>query len=160
MMMIRHRPTLGRRPASLDQFADVVDLDGEALGGDDIDVGMGAVEGGAALAAGAAASLWALERRSEGPSRIGSSRAGRTGEEPGVGHLAGVGNSPSQGGDDGLLTDDVLPDRPLGGSRWRGGGGVGRCVSPGRHAISPSWRQRRMTSAWITSGSTVPSTTR
>ena len=62
----------------LHERAGLGDLDRQALGGDDLDVGVAAVEGGAALAALPAAAVGALQRRGEraGRRRAAGARAG------------------------------------------------------------------------------------
>ena len=110
MMMTRHGPD--RRPMRRQrrEVAGLLDLDRQPLGGDDVDVGVGAVDGGAALEALAAAAAGALEGGGEGPGRHGATRARRAGEQPGVGHGAGVGGRALEGRDRRLLADDVAPD--------------------------------------------------
>ena len=135
-------PATDRRSqgGELDEVTDQSHLDGESLGGDDVDVGVRPVDRGAALSALAAPSLGALQRRRERPGGHGAPGPRRAGQQPRVGHRARVGGGPLERGDRGLLADDVPPD--------------------GHGATRPSWSRRPMTSAWICSGGCVPSTTR
>ena len=79
MMMMRQRPTDGPQRGLLHERARLRDLDRQPLGGDDLDVGVGAVERGAALDALAAPTVagTAERRRRPGPRSSGRSRAGR-----------------------------------------------------------------------------------
>ena len=78
-MMTRHGPTEGRSADIGSQLAGLLDLDRQPLGGDDVDVGVGAVDRGAALAALAAAAAGdtPARRRRRGPPRSGRTRADR-----------------------------------------------------------------------------------
>ena len=70
------------------QLAHLVDADRELLGAGDADVGVGADRDLVAGVALTAAALLALQRGREGDRGVGAARAGRPGEQPGVGHLA------------------------------------------------------------------------
>src|SRR5690606_30531290 len=110
-------------------------------------VGVGAVGSGPALAALATAVVRALQGGRERPRRDGATRAGRTRQQPGVRHRARLHHRPRQGLDRRLLTDDVTPDA--------------HSEPPFATAASrPEATSRPMTASWISSGATVPSTTR
>ncbi len=135
----------------LDEVTHVVDLDRQSLGGHDLDIGVGALEGGAALAALTTALLRAEQRCREGTRRRRAARTRRPGEEPCVGHGGRIGNGLGQGGDGRLLAHEVGPDRT--------DHGGGRCGVT--HAGSqPRTVHARWISRWISSGGQVPSTTR
>ena len=72
----------------------LVDRDGQSLGDDRPDVGVGTGERGVALGAHAAPTLRALQRGGEGPRGDRPTRARRSGEEPRVGHRPGRCGSP------------------------------------------------------------------
>src|SRR5690606_6003887 len=100
----------GGGPSSLqDQGADLVDAEGEPFGDDAGDVGVGAAEDGAAGVALAAPSGVALEGGGEGHGGGGTAGAGRSGEEPRVGHAeaaGGVGEEAPRPG----LADELVED--------------------------------------------------
>ena len=73
-----------------DEVAGLRDRDRQPLGGDDVDVGVGAAQRRAALATLAAAAVGAEQRRGEGPGRDRAPRPGRPGEQPRMGHRAGL----------------------------------------------------------------------
>ena len=79
-------PDRGAVGRERDEVAGLLDLDRQPLGGDDVDVGVGAAERRAALAALAAAAVGAEQRRGEGPGGDRAARPGRPGEQPRVGH--------------------------------------------------------------------------
>ena len=82
------RPRDGARPAR-DQRAHFADADGQPFGHHDGHVGVGAGQRGVAPVALAAAAGRALQRGGERPGGDRPARAGRPGEDPGVGHRAG-----------------------------------------------------------------------
>ena len=132
MMMIRQRPTDGRLGGQRDEVTDLLHLDGESLGGEDVDVGVRRVDRGAALSAVAAPSVGALQRRGEGP---GGHRAARTR----AARSAATRGSSRPG-----------RSRPAAASRsalsW-----PMTSTPDGHGATRPSWSRRPMTSAWICS---------
>ena len=140
-IMTRQRPTEGAAPPPATSAAGVLDPDRQPLGGLDRDVGVGAVERGAALAADAAPAVRALQRGGERPGRHRPAGAGRPGEQPRVGHGGRVGRPPGcRVATRVRLSDDVVPDAHDVGSR-RGGAARGR-RGPGRG--SRPRRQRRV----------------
>ena len=95
--MTCQRPPAGCRAARDTSCAGVVDADRQLAGVDDLDVGVGAGQRGVAGLAVAAPAVRALQRRGERPGRRRPAGAGRTGEQPGVGH-AGAGLAAQDGG--------------------------------------------------------------
>ncbi len=135
------RPDRGPQPGLVDELAGVLDLDRQALGGDDLHVGVAAVEGGAAFAAFAAAVLSALQCCRESPCCSGSPAARRTGQQPGVGHRLEVARGPAQCGDGLALPDHVAPDghgAPPAPDAADGGTGAVACPAPAGIGSTPA----------------------
>jgi hypothetical protein len=113
-------PRPGGERGVADQLANLVDADRQALGGDQLDVRVGAGQRGPAGVAGSAAALVALQCRRERPGRVGATGSRWPGEQPGVGHAgAGASGDPVPGRfdrapqqlDQRLLPDQVGPHR-------------------------------------------------
>ena len=106
-----HAPPPARRRAlgERDKRTGLVDLDPDLLGRDNRDVRMGARERRRARVAVSAAALGALQRRREGPRRVGPAGPGRPGDEPGVRHRRRIARSGPQHLHGRLLPDDVVP---------------------------------------------------
>src|SRR5690606_5473881 len=115
-------PLGGRLLRVGDDRADLLDLEAHPLGGDDLEVGVGAGEGRRAPVAAAAADLrrvGAGERSGEGARGHRAAGAGWSGDEPGVGHAAGAGPAGkdlpcrrgrrAQHADRLRLADDIVP---------------------------------------------------
>ena len=108
----------GAHGALADELAHLVDTDGQLLGAHERDIGVGARQGRAAVAAAAAAPRGALERGGEGAGRVGAPGAWRARDEPGVRHGVGAaGDGPAQGGDGVALADEVGPHAGEGAGR-------------------------------------------